>query len=443
MRWSRLWVRCGFIGLSSLLSATPARAQVVNILHSFAGGSDGQNPNGSLTLVASTLFGMTQVGGSSGDGTIFQIGTGGTSYGIMQSFAGGANDGLLPSGSLTQVGPFLYGTTQGGGSAGNGTIFKIGINGNPFSLMHSFAGGPGDGSGPLGSLALSGSTLLGTTTSGGSVASSNMLYQNGTTFRIATDGTSYSATHSFAGPPGDGYGPEYGTPAVSGSTVFGTTVAGGTDNYGAIYKMAVDGTSYQVLHSFQFGVGSGGGPFGSLILDGSTLYGMASAGGIGNHGTVFKMAIDGSGYTTLHAFAGGLNDGAAPEGGLVLAGSTLYGMTTSGGAAGLGVLFGIGEDGSGYDVMHSFLGGALDGARPAGDLLLDGGTLYGLSDGGGVNNLGTVFSFTPIPEPSSLLLISASTPTLLVYISRRGGTRRIRRIGPDAPGPSPLFVKSS
>jgi uncharacterized repeat protein (TIGR03803 family) len=68
-----------------------------------------------------------------------------------------------------------------------------------------------------------------------------------------------------------------------------------------------------------------------------TTYG----GGSSATGTVFRVNTDGSGYNNLHSFAGGASDGSLPLGALTLVGSTLYGMTELGGSSGLGVIFSL------------------------------------------------------------------------------------------------------
>ena len=72
-------------------------------------------------------------------------------------------------------------------------------------------------------------------------------------------------------------------------------------------------------------------PYGSLIQSGSTLYGMTKWHGGSGGGTIFKIGTDGTGFSLLHSFTGGASDGAYPYGSLIQSGSTLYGMTSAGG----------------------------------------------------------------------------------------------------------------
>ena len=69
------------------------------------------------------------------------------------------------------------------------------------------------------------------------------------------------------------------------------------------------------------------------MLSGNTLYGAAINGGAFGHGLVFRMHTDGTGFAPVYAFSGG-NDGSNPTGALILSGTTLYGLTSSGGAYG-------------------------------------------------------------------------------------------------------------
>ena len=399
--------------LWGLLPVGPAVAQVT-LLHSFAGGAgDGQNPEGSLTLSGSTLYGMTLVGGNSG--TIFKIGANGTGFALLHSFAGGLNDGSTPNGSLALAGTTLYGLTQFGGSAtSRGTAFRLNADGTGFGLVHRFAGGLADGENPLGTPVVSGLTLYGMTSQGGSA-------NIGTVFKVNADGTNFGLLHSFAGGPADGQAPGFSALVQSGPTLFGMTGGGGPTDDGTVFKVNTDGTGFTLLHAFSAPAGDGWLPYGSPVLVGSTLYGMTRQGG-GAAGTIFKINTDGTGYARLHAFTGTpTGDGAGPLGSLLLSGSTLYGMTTVGGTANLGTVFQINADGTGYQVLHSFLGGPFDGADPQGDLTLVGSSLYGMTVAGGSNNLGTIFSFPiAVPEPSSLVLAGAAAAVLATRRWRAG-----------------------
>jgi len=254
---------------------------------------------------------------------------------ILHSFAGGAGDGAYPyGGSLIQSGPTLYGMTTYGGSSNLGTIFKIGLDGTGFSLLHSFASGGSDGYLPEGSLIQDGSTLYGMTAYDGSS-------DGGTVFKVGIDGTGYSLLHTFTGGASEGRVP-YGSLIQSGSTLYGMTAGGGSGDIGTIFKIGTDGTGFSLLHSFTGG--DGGSPNGSLIQSGSTLYGMTRIrGSFYDSGTVFQIRTDGTGFNLLHTFTGFSNgDGAAPYGSLLKIGPTLYGMTSSGGSGiGVGIIFSL------------------------------------------------------------------------------------------------------
>jgi uncharacterized repeat protein (TIGR03803 family) len=343
---------------------------------------------------------------------VFDINTDGSNFGLIHSFAGNTTDGGNPTGSLVLSGSTLYGLTLFGGILGSyGTIFKENTNATGYSVMHPFGGATADGSGPHGTLALGGSTVYGMTTQGGTA-------NFGTAFKINTDSTGYGVIHSFAGAPSDGHAPGYSALAVSGSTLYGMTAEGGAFDDGAIFKMGTDGSNFSLLHSFNPAVGDGSLPYGSLTLVGSTLYGVTGSDGTAGGGNIFKENTNGTGYAVLHNFAGqAAGDGADALGSLLISGSKMYGMTAQGGTANLGTIFDMNLDGTGYTVMHNFLGGLTDGAGPQGDLTLVGGSLYGMTAAGGTSNFGVIFTI-PVPEPSTLVLVTAAAAGL-AYLARR------------------------
>jgi len=149
---------------------------------------------------------------------------------------------------------------------------------------------------------------------------------------------------------------------------------------------------YSILHTFQAAESY---PQAPLVSDGrENLYGTTTQGGSANGGTVFTIRADGSGFQRLHTFVGGAGDGRDPEASLILDGSgNLYGTTSTGGPWDEGVVFTMKTDGSGFRVLHAFAGGTGDGTRPYAPLTLDGtGNLFGTTTGNGASYGGTVFT---------------------------------------------------
>jgi len=175
-----------------------------------------------------------------------------------------------------------------------------------------------------------------------------------------------------------------GSLTLSGSTLYGMTSYNGSDNGdGTIFKINTDGTGFSLLRDFGVVSLDPRIPLNSLTLGGSTLYGVSSGGGAGTDGTVFKIDTDGTGFSKLHEFYGGASDGQSPQGPLLLSGSTLYGTTQYGGDNDIGTVFKVNTDGTGFTLLHEFRGwGNGDGSRPYGALVLSGSTLYGMSQGG-------------------------------------------------------------
>ena len=291
--------------------------------------------------------------------------------------------GSEPYGSLISDGTFLYGMTLQGGINNMGTIFKIMPDGSGYIKLLDFAGAA-NGNNPYGSLISDGTFLYGMTRQGG-------INDLGTLFKIMPDGSGYVKLLDFAG-AANGNNP-YGSLISDGTFLYGMTFFGGINDIGGLgtlFKIMPDGSGYVKLLDFA-GAANGSNPNGSLITDGTFLYGMTSQGGINNMGTIFKIMPDGSGYIKLLDFAGAAN-GSNPTGSLITDGTFLYGMTTLGGLFNLGTVFKVMPDGSGYVKLLDFAGAA-NGRNPYGDLISDGTFLYGMTTFGGVNDMGTIFKF--------------------------------------------------
>jgi uncharacterized repeat protein (TIGR03803 family) len=424
------------------LLAPNGRVQTFTTLHSFTAtsgsegyngtNSDGVHPFLGLLLSGNTLYGAAHVGGRSGWGTVFALNTDGTGFTTLHSFAatsgseggyGTNSDGAVPNGGLILSGNTLYGTAQSGGRSGWGTVFAVNTNGAGFTTLHSFAaisgsggdyGTNSDGAKPYAGLLLSGNTLYGTTQYGGSSG-------NGTVFAIKTDGTGFTNLYNFTETAGStgGYGTNrdganpVGGLILSGNTLYGTAVGGGSSAGGTVFAINTDGTGFTNLHIFTFNDGAY--PWDRLILSGNTLYGTAAVGSSGR-GTVFAIKTDGTGFTNLHNFT--FNDGSRPRAGLILSGNALYGTAYDGGTSGNGTVFAVNTDGTGFTTLHFFAGYPNEGGNPYG-LILSGNTLFGMSFNGGRSDNGTVFSLSLGQEAHNQLWREPSPRT-----NTRSGTEK-------------------
>jgi uncharacterized repeat protein (TIGR03803 family) len=367
------------------------------VLHRFAGGADGANPEAGLLNVNGTLYGTTYSGGAYGYGTVFAIASSGTKT-VIYSFKGGS-DGANPAAGLINVNGTLYGTTQAGGAYESccGTVFAITTSGTE-TVLHVFqVGSSGDGQNPEAGLTNVNGTLYGTTLNGG-------YYGWGTVFKVTTSG-GYSQLYGFkgnaavCGPRGrstcnDGGNPSAGLTSNGGGTaLFGTTSNRGTCGAGTVFKITTSGAE-SVLHSFACSP-DGAHPLAGLTNVNGTYYGTTSRGGASNDGTVFSITPSGSGATEglLYSFTGG-TDGATPEADLLNVNGTIYGTTSAGGANNSGTVFQVTTSGT-ETVLHGFTGGA-DGKLPLGSLTSINGTLFGTTEqGGGSCGCGTVFAVAP------------------------------------------------
>src|ERR1700722_6483813 len=103
----------------------------------------------------------------------------------------------------------------------------------------------------------------------------------------------------------------------------------------------------------------------------------------------FAIHVGAQTYSDIYDFQDS-PDGAVPDAGLVASGGMLYGATEQGGTNNVGTIFSLTDDGTVLTVLHTFHGTA-DGGAPFNRLLLSGNTLYGVCVGGGANGAGTVF----------------------------------------------------
>ena len=271
-------------------------------------------------------------------------------------------------------------------------MFKVNADGTGFGVLLTL--GNTNGYGCYAPLVLAGTNLYGVTSSGGALG-------NGVVFQVGTNGMGFPPVHTFSASSIDASGNStnadgtepYGGLALSGATLYGTTSAGGTGGSGTVFQMNLNGSSFAVLKKFTPLVNGlnadGANSFAGLLLAGSTLYGTTLSGGANGEGSLFALNINGTGYKVLATFAG--SDGESPEATLVLApDGYLYGTAMEGGFQGQGTLYRIGTDGSDFAVLKHF--GGAGGAYPGDTLVLSGPQLYGTASSGGLSGYGTVFT---------------------------------------------------
>jgi len=396
--------------VSAVLATGSAQAQTYteSVLYSFTGSPDGAYPGGGSLVrdAQGNLYGTTEGGGPDGLGTVFKVDTSGKET-VLYSFTGTGGDGAGPyAGLVLDTQDNLYGTTQYGGANAWGTVFKVDTTGKE-TVLYSFTGTGGDGAGPTAGLVRDAQgNLYGTTGGGGANGW-------GTVFKVDTTGKE-TVLYSFTGTGGDGAYPYAGLVRDAQGNLYGTTPGGGAYEYGTVFKVDTTGTE-TVLYSFTGTGGDGTRPYAGLVRDAQgNLYGTTAHSGNSNYyGTVFEVDTTGN-ETVLYSFTGTGGDGAYPVAGLVMdAQGNLYGTTQFGGDLACGAPAGCGTafklDTSGKEtVLHTFTG-TPDGNNPVAGLVLDAqGNLYGTTEGGGADGLGTVF------ELHFMLGLAAYDPTLAV-----------------------------
>lgn len=379
----------------TVFKMTPAG--VLTTLVNFTGTTGaalGSAPNGVLVTGSDgNLYGTTAGGGAGGFGTVFMITPTGTLTTLAQ-FTGttGAVLGSSPKGGLVELpdGSFMGSTTTGGSGGGSGTVFRI-TKAGVLTTLVNFTGttGTAPGTTPQGTL------VRGADGSYYGLCASGGMYGGGTIFKVTIEGFLTTLVH-LSGVPTLGR-----LAQAADGTVFGTTVGGGlAAGYGTAFSLPLGGAPAIIAHlpptTGTTAISSTRGLFQGP--DG-LLYGVSSAGGTLNFGSVFKMTTGGS-LTTITSFSGttGANLGSAPLAPLILgADGNYWGSTSSGGTSALGVVFKLTPGGVQTNVA-AFSGttGSVLGSSPQGRLLLaSDGNYYGTTTSGGSGANGTIFRITP------------------------------------------------
>ncbi len=336
-------------GMGTVYAFTPS-TRAFQVLHSFAGGSDGPVPtDGALPTAGLTydknsgmLYGTTGYGGNTVDcqvlqgcGTIFSLNPATGAYATLYAFSGGADQGF-PLGPLTLGSDgILYGTTGGAGAVSCGphgctttcaqlqqntcgTAFKYDPSTGSFTTIHTFVFS--DGAEPTGPLVFGkAGKLFGVAQAGGHVDQPDNPGGLGVVFRLDPVTGAVTVLYKFT---------DVATPNAlavdTDNNLYVTAVTGGANGTGAIIKLVPNvGGPYTVSTLFSFDPSgsnlSGQSPLGAVAFDSSrnVLYGTTYAGGADGHGTLYQLDPSSGAFSLLHSFTGGA-DGQSPQSGVLI-----------------------------------------------------------------------------------------------------------------------------
>lgn len=367
-----------------ILTAATAHAQTFTTLKNFSSADGFIAYNSGLTLSDGMLYGVGNI--------IFKVSTNGSGFTVLHQFTGGS-EGAFPTGRLVVSGNTIYGVTYRGGTNfnldnqfnGDGIIYRVNTDGSNFTVLRRLDATTGDGYWPAFGMILSGSTLYGTLTGGGAL-------NGGVVFKINTNGTGYQTIHSFD-PATEGSQPQAELTLI-GNTLFGTTPFGRyfVLNGGMLFKIGLDGTGFSVLHTFT-NLSVQTVAINGLTPVGNTLYG-AGYDYVASKSSLYRINTNGSGFQIISQ----LPAGSTFCGALTWTGSELLGAWSD--ELETGAIFQVKTNGTGYHVLQTF--GSADGSGTVIDLVLAGTVLYGAARpsylGIHTNSAGTVFSFDVRPR---------------------------------------------
>jgi len=376
------------------------------------------------------LYGTASMGGAAGNGTIFYVVDGPNAGSaakpvLVHAFTGADALGTIPDGLTLGADGLIYGVTRSGGAHGSGTIFSLTSSGT-LTTLHAFSErGPDgrnvDGAGPSGKLLqTTDGSFYGVTTFGGA-------WGSGAVYRLGADG-SFSTLYSFAAADdvtlvnSTGANPRVGlTPGPDGN-FYGVTEMGGSTAGGVAFRLTTSG-EISVLHDFfrdlTYATTDGVRPSAALLLasDGN-FYGTTITGGKNGYGVIFRLTPSGT-YTILHHFGSILDvppvaDGQSPAAPLIeLPDGNLVGTTGVGYGKALGTIFSMSKSGA-YRTVFEFMDGQYVGIGPSGGLTRgSNGTLYGLTVGTIAANSHSDW----LVIGSAYALQLSSTPTATITVS--------------------------
>jgi uncharacterized repeat protein (TIGR03803 family) len=415
----------GANGMGTLFRFDPSNESLTAV-HAFSD-VDGAVPMGGLRLFADgMLYGTTESGGE-GFGTVFRFSP---VEGTLESLASFSffEGGRLPLSGVVETSVGVFGTTPNGGPGGLGTVFQVTLPNDSIEVAASqksiLSFGGSDGTSPSGRLLqASDGNFYGTTLFGGE-------FGFGTVFRMSPDGLMNTVV-SFDGINGNT--PSGGLVQASNGDLYGTTELGGYGD-GNVFRFNPVTEELSEVALFDSFAGSGAVPLGGLTEANGSLWGTTDFGPAvfeedGNltftDGSVFRIPLDGGDITTVATFSGA--NGVFPTSGLALdANGYLYGVTEGGGAFNSGTLFRVSSLTDAFESIKSFNGESEGWTPMARPLIASDGRIYGTTQMGGVPGFGVVYSVDPAADHAFSVVapfeeFNGSIPTQEGLVEGAGG----------------------
>jgi uncharacterized repeat protein (TIGR03803 family) len=351
--------------------------------------NDGKEPNFTyLTEFNGKLYGCTRYGGKYSTGIIFEYNVSSDQY--MNLVDMNNSVGSQPWGSLVVANnQKMYGLARYGGSLQKGTLFEY----DPLTgiaIKKVDFDGSNKGGEPVGSLCLADDgKLYGLTSIGGT-------FGQGVLFSFDPDQGTYTKLHNFSGFGfGDGAQPKSDLMQASDGKIYGTTTYGGINDQGTIFEYDILSSTYAVKHSFSALI-TGKNPWSGKLVEypAGKLWGMTIVGGTSDFGAIYNYLLSSGAVTKVYNFSGGLN-GENPGGGFVIGPDTLlYSMTQKGGINNTGIIFSLNTYNYTFSKKIDF-NGVNYGGVPYGSLIKGSDNeLYGMTSSGGLYNSGILFKYS-------------------------------------------------
>jgi uncharacterized repeat protein (TIGR03803 family) len=371
-------------------------------------GTNGSTPWNKLIEYGDYFYGITYDGGSQGVGVIFKIRKDSSDLEKLLDFSDPyvAPNGLNPVG-IVIYDDYIYGVTTNSDN-GYGTIFRCNLDGSDFQYLTEFNS---NGYDPNTEPIVVNGKLYG-------VCQEDSIYGYGCIYEFDIESNTLNFIYYFDGTNGN---QPWGPLTLYNGRLYGTTRTDGINGSGIIFRIDINATNFTVLYALDDSLGDGNGHRSKLLIDQGVIYGVVENGGGVLDGTIFKMNIDGTGFTKLYDLNG-------PRCELLLINGFLYGTEQFGGSNGNGSIFKISTTGTGFEYIYDFPVSTTPGTQPTG-IIYSNNKFWVTPLGGGSFGNGTILSinynFLSGAVESITDLNTSATANILGFTDLGNGTYSI------------------